>query len=176
MMYISPKVLQAGEILAQEGQTSPLPFIIKPAPETVSYPQDEQALRKLVATEIRSLLAREDIRLILAVFGFFAISPSYIIGGSEIDETKDGARSDYGFDNQGPFKAVFKSQQFRPKYGPLSVDRISPEELSAHIKHPDDFFNSITHRLDAAAQAILKREQKKQGTFHSEKARNGSRN
>lgn len=176
MMYISPKVLQAGEILAQEGQIiSPLPFMIKPAPETMSYPQDEQALRKLVATEIRSLLAREDIRLILAVFGFFAISPSYIIGGSEIDKN-NGRRSDYGFDNQGPFKAVFKSQQFRPKYGPLSVDRISPEELSEHIKHPDVFFNSIGHHLDVAAQEILKREQKRKETFHPEKARNGSRN
>lgn len=173
MMYISPKVFQAGAILAQEGKISPLPFMIKPAPETVRYPESDQALRTLVAREIRSLLEREDIMLILAVFGFFCISRPYIIGGSEI-EAKDGTRSDYGFDNQGPFKATFMSRQFRPKYSPLSVDRISPEELSEHIKYPDVFFNSIGHHLDAAAQAILKREQKRKETFHSEKARNGS--
>jgi hypothetical protein len=156
MMHISPKVLETGAILAREVQTSPFRFIIVPAPETVRYPQDEQNLRKLVAKEIRSLLEREDIRLILAVFGFFGITRPYIIGGSEI-ETKDGTRAEYGFDSQGPFKATFRSRQFRPKHGPLSVDRVSPEELLEHIEHPAVFLNSITHHLDAAAQAILKR-------------------
>lgn len=162
MMFISPRVLEAGEILARAGEVRSLPLIILPAfSPQVKYLKSEQAIRTLVAMEIRTFLERKDIQLILAVFGFFGASRSYVIGGSET-ENHDGMRTDYGFNSEGPFKETFKSRQFRPKHEPLCTERISPEELLEHINYPEMFLKSIHHHLDAAAQAILEREQKKE--------------
>jgi hypothetical protein len=151
-MYISPLVLRAGAILSRAGKACVEPLTVMSAHPEIGNLLSPQ--RMLVAGEIRSLLEREDIRLILAVFDFFRDSRPHVIGGSEIG--KNGERAEYGFDSQGPFRAMFKTRYFGPKSKPLAVERISPEELLAHTRYPELFLRSIHRHMEVAAQAILK--------------------
>ncbi len=160
-MFISPKVVEAGKALTQGmGLYFLKSPVLVPAPLDAEYPEQEQSMRMLVATEIRKFLERKDIEFILAVLGSLESPWPYIIGGSETDTLFD-MRYDYGFDTLGPFKEMFRVGESRSKYRPFCTERISPEELLAHIDRPEFFLKNIHHYLDVAAGKILKREQQK---------------
>lgn len=152
----SEKVRQAGRVLERLARRELIKPVIPDAPPGFEFPKGD-ALRRLVAGQLRELLESDEAPAVLEIFR--NAKDSVVAGEERIHDM----RIEYRMGEEGPFYKMYRwqsSKSAKPKWDWRRTERISPEELMLHAKHPEGFYRSILGFLNDEADKILRQAEK----------------